>query len=324
MGKSSLINFILGDDVCEVKGPGDGQTLERVTTEVKGSQVKMNGVVVKIYDSPGLQDGTPDEPRYLAEMYEKCRDADLVFYCLEMTMTRWTPPEIKSIQLLTDTFGGTFWDKAIFVLTKGNMVESPHGDAYTREYFNNAKKVLGKQVRAEVTKQVSRPEVKQRPKNVDAIPAVPAGSKRKQVLPDGKHFIGHIWLSCLERIRLEKVDCFMDATCSDFRIVSHKDIKPKSGRWLGFIPSKEDIRNAWRAVFKRANKPTSKRPAIRLAAKQIGEPGPIPEVATRDGDEPKYLLYMDKDDCERLKNIKIPKGKVATLKRMFSKEILMQ
>ena len=58
MGKSSLINFILGDDVCEVKGPGDGQTLERVTTEVKGSQVKMNGVVVKIYDSPGLQDGT--------------------------------------------------------------------------------------------------------------------------------------------------------------------------------------------------------------------------------------------------------------------------
>ena len=116
VGKSSLVNYILGHDVCEARGPGDG-TLERVTTEVKGSQVIMNRVMVIMYDSPGLQDGTPDEPKYLAEMRKKCGEVDLVFYCLDMNTTRWTPPEKKSIRLLTETFGGTFWEKVIFVLT---------------------------------------------------------------------------------------------------------------------------------------------------------------------------------------------------------------
>ena len=311
MGKSSLINFILGDDVCKVRGPGeDEQTLERVTTEVTGAQVRMNGVRVTIYDSPGLQDGTPDEPRYLAEMYKKCRDVDLVFYCLDMNVTRWTPPEIKSIQLLTKKFGGTFWDKAIVVLTKGNMVQSPHGKTHTKEFFKSMKEGLGKAVRDEVKKQANHLEVKQRPKTVGAIPVVPAGSAGKQVLPNGKHFIGHIWISCLERIGLDKVEAFMQATCSDIRLVSYKnceDLKEKSGKpWLGFIPTKEYIRNAWRAVFRRK-------------VKLFEEPRPIhvPEVTTRADDEPRYLLYMDKDDCERLKK-RIPKGKVATLTKLFS------
>jgi len=110
----------------------------------------------------------------------------------------------------------------------------------------------------------------------------------------------------------------MQATCSDIRLVTHKDIKDvteKSGkRWLGFIPTKEDIANAWKAVFRRANKPTTKQPLIK--AKEMEKPGPIPELTTRDSDEPSYLIYLDKDDCEHLK--KIPKGRVAALARMFS------
>ena len=304
MGKSSLINFILGDDVCKARGPGaEEATLERVTTEVTGSQVKMNGVLVTIYDSPGLQDGTPDEPRYLDDMFKKCRDVDLIFYCLDMNVTRWTPPEIKSIQLLTEKFGGTFWDKAIIVLTKGNVVRSPDPKIPTKEFFGKVKEGLGKVVREEVKKQVSRLKVKQRPKNVSAIPVVPSGSAGKQVLPDGKHFIGHIWMSCLERIRLDKVEIFMQATCADNRLVYHRDIdwedvKEKSGKkWLGFIPTKEDIRNAWRAIFRRK-------------VKKFYEPVP------KANDEPKYLLYMDKADYELLK--KIPTGRVATLTRLFA------
>lgn len=317
VGKSSLVNFILGYDVCEARGPGDG-TLERVTTNVNGSQVIMNRVMVIMYDSPGLQDGTSDEPKYLAEMRTKCEDVDLVFYCLDMNTTRWTPPEKKSIQLLTETFGGAFWDKVIFVLTKGNMVRSPKGKAHTNEHFKQVKEGLSKMVRDEVKEQVQHLDVKQRPTNISNIPAIPAGSKGKQILPDGKHFIGRIWVSCIERIQLEKVDIFMQATCSDIRLVTHKDVKDvteKSGkRWLGFIPTKEDIANAWKAVFRRANKPTTKQPLIK--AKEMEKPGPIPELTTRDSDEPSYLIYLDKDDCEHLK--KIPKGRVAALARMFS------
>jgi len=182
VGKSSLVNFILGYDVCEARGPGDG-TLERVTTNVNGSQVIMNRVMVIMYDSPGLQDGTSDEPKYLAEMRTKCEDVDLVFYCLDMNTTRWTPPEKKSIQLLTETFGGAFWDKVIFVLTKGNMVRSPKGKAHTNEHFKQVKEGLSKMVRDEVKEQVQHLDVKQRPTNISNIPAIPAGSKGKQILP---------------------------------------------------------------------------------------------------------------------------------------------
>ena len=306
MGKSSLINFVLGKNVCQVGGPGElfAFGLKPQTLGVEKTSVTMNGISVTVYDSPGLQDGTENEQKYLAEMHKNCRDVDLVFYCLEMITTRWTPPEIESIRLLTEKFGGTFWDKAVFVLTKGNLVQSPDADdddpeGLTKIYFQNVKETFEKKVRAEVKKQTIDAKVKDPPKHFDSLPVVPAGSEAEQILPDGKHFIGNLWITCLERIDPNRAEIFMQATNTEERVVSFDDVEEsgKKPRGLfGFIPTMEDVRKAWRVLFRRRKKNQDTQP------KEPEKKDTTRRVHT-EPKEPEYPIYLDKNDSKRLRNV---------------------
>ena len=125
VGKSSLINSLTGMDVCKVSDPGLSGNFQAGTATVDSTLINLSGVLVRVLDSPGLQDGTVNEGKYLDEMYEKCQDVSIVLYCLDMTVVRWTDPEVKATQLLTEKFGVDFWKKSILVLTKANMVKVP-------------------------------------------------------------------------------------------------------------------------------------------------------------------------------------------------------
>jgi predicted GTPase len=52
-GKSALINGLIGKNLSK-----EGETLKPETTEVASFQRIVNGVPMKVFDSPGLQDGT--------------------------------------------------------------------------------------------------------------------------------------------------------------------------------------------------------------------------------------------------------------------------
>ena len=119
-GKTSLINSLIGN--WEVGEEGKG--LDRMTAHVEAKELTCEGVLVKIWDTPGLQDGTDDEDQYLQQMKEKCSNCDLYIYCLNMRQTRFDASEIQTIQKLTETFGKDFWRKALFVLTFANEVEA--------------------------------------------------------------------------------------------------------------------------------------------------------------------------------------------------------
>ena len=276
VGKSSLINFILGEDVCEVGDPGQvdeddaDEAFDPKTTKVSKHEMAINGTSVTIYDSPGLQDGTADEPKYLADMLENCRDVDLVFYCHEMIAARWTPPEVKSIRLLTETFGNTFWDKALLVLTKANLVE-PRKEVTSgeeKEYFRRLKVNKEKKFRTEVAKQVNRTQ--EHPNRIDSIPAVPAGSEAEQFLLDGKHFIGNLWVTCLERLPKNQVELFMQATGSASRIVSCDDIK--GGGTPGSIPTREDLMKAWKIMFGRREQLMKGKQSVQATVQEVSQP----------------------------------------------------
>ena len=126
VGKSSLCNSLVGRKVCEVGDPGassDGAGLGACTTELNKVTVSPRGIVINIFDSPGLQDGNvKNEKEYVEDMYRKCKDADLVLYCTEMTASRLTPSETTAIGLITKKFGPTIWKRCVCVLTKANCV----------------------------------------------------------------------------------------------------------------------------------------------------------------------------------------------------------
>ena len=133
VGKSSLINSLTGIDPS-LSRPG--------TATVNSTLVNLSGVLVQVLYSPELQDGSVNEEKYLDEMYEKCKDVNIVLYCMDMTVVRWTPPEVKAIKLLTEKFGGVFWKRVVLVLTRANMVIVPEKykgeeSIYHKELYEN-------------------------------------------------------------------------------------------------------------------------------------------------------------------------------------------
>jgi hypothetical protein len=83
-----------------------------------------NGIEVIVWDSPGLQDGTTEERKYLDDIRRKCKgNIDLFLYCINMSETRFVSgnPDIKAMKQLTDTLGQDMWKNALIVLTFANV-----------------------------------------------------------------------------------------------------------------------------------------------------------------------------------------------------------
>ena len=172
VGKSSLVNSLVGYEAFEIGDPGsdisDG-AFRPMTMQVKSVSIKVDGLIVQIWDSPGLQDGTDNDEAYLQDMYDNCKDVDLVLYCMDMTIPRWTPSEINATRLLTMKFGDTLWQKCVVVLTKANSIfaigKKVSERIYVKQIYDN--------IRNRFTKQLEDQGI--RKELVDKIPFVSAG-----------------------------------------------------------------------------------------------------------------------------------------------------
>ena len=117
-GKSTLINGIVGSEVAP-----EGDNLHAETTRVQMYQLKIGSILVKVWDSPGLQDGTENEEEYLKDIKSNCcGNVDLFMYCVDMSQTRFVPGncDIKAMQKLSQTLGEEMWKNTLFVLTFAN------------------------------------------------------------------------------------------------------------------------------------------------------------------------------------------------------------
>ena len=232
IGKSSLINCILGEDVFAVGGPecSENDPFDPKTTTVTGRSFTLNNITVTIFDSPGLQDGTENEASYLAEMKAKCSEVNLVYYCLDATQSRWTPPERNSIRLLTETFGASFWGKTVVVLTKANLVQPIKPNEDIAEHFRKWVEEYKKKIRVELSEVVDSSEYRE---YCSSIEVIPAGSEAVQQLPNDKHFIGNLWVSSIERIKVEDIEAFSLFTSISTRMVSgRRHDQSETGRML--------------------------------------------------------------------------------------------
>ena len=91
VGKSTLVNSILGKDVVKTGGPGcrsqsqpgPFSSLSAVTAGITRASGCVEGVNVTVYDSPGLQDGHGKDESYLDQIREVFDQAHLTLYCFE-------------------------------------------------------------------------------------------------------------------------------------------------------------------------------------------------------------------------------------------------
>ena len=194
-GKTSLINGLIGKKVGE-----EGDELDRKTVHVEPKELTCEGTLVKIWDTPGLQDGTNDEDQYLQEMKESCSDCDLYIYCLNMDQTRFEASETRAIQILTETFGKNFWAKVLFVLTFANKVEGscPMGSDEKR-FFTDKLKAWHAKLAEKLKEFGVKEEVAD---NIEVIPAGHSkplrGHPNPWKLPGIPNWFHNFWYKCAE------------------------------------------------------------------------------------------------------------------------------
>lgn len=102
--------------------------LVKVAWPSKVQRKLKNDIGVVLWDSPGLQDGSFDEEKYLEDMGKQLHeDLDVMIYCIKMDDKRFLKSEENSIHALTRKFGKDLWKNAVIALTFANNVKDPDG-----------------------------------------------------------------------------------------------------------------------------------------------------------------------------------------------------
>ena len=198
-GKSTLVNAMIGQKLAE-----EGGELDPMTSEVTCFETTVSGVRVKVWDSPGLQDGTGREAEYIADMKAKCTDIDLCVFCVSISTTRFTSDskEVKALEKLTDAFGRGLWDHAVIALTYANELEMINDDMRLARRKGD-KEELSKLFKYKIAEWVDKIKatlnnvVKVSPHCSEALPIIPTGFRDPSSLPDRDHWLSSFWFAAL-------------------------------------------------------------------------------------------------------------------------------
>ena len=231
VGKSSLINFLLGTDLCEVGDPGlseDVSSVEGCTTTIRSVTRYLNGLEIIISDSPGLQDGhLLNEEKYLEAMYNECKDVHIILYCMEMIKVRFEPSEVTAIRLLTRKFGSKFWKRCVLVFTKANAVQIPSKEKQNPlRYHETLYKNFSSRFRSELKKNnvedsicsnlrvvaTGRYDANDDPERLIPLASLECKGKPPPEQPATVDFITELWLTCLETLPSDLRVQYLQAT----------------------------------------------------------------------------------------------------------------
>lgn len=115
IGKSTLVNDILGKDVAEVSDLGRVTTMG-VTKGITAYTDKVGKVWLKLWDTPGLMDKSGDPDKVLGDIKQHASSRiDLVYFCIDMNSTRFIKgsPVEQVIKIFAKIVGDDIWEKTI-------------------------------------------------------------------------------------------------------------------------------------------------------------------------------------------------------------------
>ena len=214
-GKSTLLNGLLGVSEDD-SGFKIGRRLSRGTTNVTTRTYQKNGITIVVHDTPGLQDRSGEEERYLREIKEKSEDGiDLMLYCISLKEQRSDlhDRENAAIDKLTSVLGKKIWANTIFVLTFGNSYERNLADAdknIEREF--EARIQLWKQ---KIQETLRRNGVE--PSIIANINVQPAGFHKKRALPGREYWLSELWAHVLAAVSKDTQWVFVQAASNRFQ-----------------------------------------------------------------------------------------------------------
>ena len=123
IGKSTLVNGLLGQNVAEVGRKRKIYT-EGVTTAVKDYKLEHNRITARVYDTPGLLDPTLQEET-MSKIEAAYSEVDLLLLCIRITNDRFIEgDENNTIIDLLEKSGEKIWRKTLVVLVFANEMVS--------------------------------------------------------------------------------------------------------------------------------------------------------------------------------------------------------
>ena len=224
-GKSTLTNGILGLQVKKKQSPAakEGSDIKTCTTDVTKYQKKVGKINVTVWDSPGLQDGTEDQKKYLQQLQEQCSKRDLTVYCIRLLDIRFVRgednPDVIAMKKLTEIFGNEFWSNAIIVLTFANILEALNFEWKRLLPDDKAKAFTAKIERWEKQiKEILIVDVQVPEAIIKSITIIPAGHYEEPHLPGRRHWLSTLWWYSLGTIAIpEKQAALVELNLKRFK-----------------------------------------------------------------------------------------------------------
>ena len=208
-GKSSLINSLVGKQVCK-----EGDTTS-TTMEMMEHVVQVNGYDLKIFDTQGVFD-REDEKEHIFETMQDV-NIDLLIVCVSMKVRAQSRDTRDTISLLIKTFGIEIWERAIVVLTMANEraeeITRKAGNTPTPTPYNDVVDEFRKTLRNYLSRGEDEQHRKVPPSVIESIPIIPAGKHDERrvdwrTLPDCEDWLSRFWMQCYERCSPEKKGTF--------------------------------------------------------------------------------------------------------------------
>jgi GTP-binding protein EngB required for normal cell division len=189
VGKSSTINSLMGREAAPV-----GE-FEAETKVVNAYPAPPEAIIpYRIYDTPGLCDGNGDDEEYLKLIHREIKEPiDCLWFVTLLDESRVRTDEIAAISHITSAFGQEIWNRAVIVFTRSDKVD--------HKKFENTLSKRTRLIRDEIAKRIGK-EI------AIEIPSV-AVSNVTQKTPDGKLWLGRLFVKTFVRISSEGLDGFL-------------------------------------------------------------------------------------------------------------------
>lgn len=226
-GKSTFINALCGPvpkesaEVSEIDGKvvesvlpvKEGVKLDPDTSGVTGYTAQTatfseKEYTVRVWDSPGLMDGSGQGSAYLSQLRAECGDdIDILLYCVDCSVTRCVVDDMAAgMELVTRNLTPAVWENAMVVLTFANTLHENIEEAVFIEPDS------GQDVRHTFSSRIDHWQQNARlalaqagvPDSiVQKIAIEPAGHYTDPCLPDRIHWLGYLWVLFLTYARDE-------------------------------------------------------------------------------------------------------------------------